>query len=50
MTDKEYINKLKQENKALKNRCFVFTRGLICDCCNIEACKNRTKEFVNPKD
>lgn len=36
--DKE-IEKLKLENKALKNRCHVYTRGIMCEFCNLKECE-----------
>lgn len=32
-----------EENEALKNRCFVFTHGVMCAFCEIE-CKRKAKK------
>lgn len=42
----ETISKLEQENKALKNRCYVLSRGVMCFYCHFE-CEHRTCNFRN---
>ena len=44
ITTEEYEN-LKDTIKALSNRCYVHTKGCICEWCTIEGCTRRSKEF-----
>lgn len=43
------IEELKDENKALKIRCFVFTAGTRCASCPFE-CDNRIKKYRGDQD
>jgi hypothetical protein len=40
------LERLEKENKALKNRCFAQTRGVMCFFCPLE-CEHRTCDFRN---
>ncbi len=41
---KETVDKLKHENAILKNRCRVYTSGMLCVICNLD-CPNRAAAF-----
>ena len=41
---KKAIDKLKHENAVLKNRCRVYTSGMLCVLCNLD-CPNRAAAF-----
>ena len=45
----EEVEKLRFENRALKNRCYVLTRGVICSHCPID-CSDRTVDFRGRED
>lgn len=47
-TDAE-IEKLKHENKMLKNRCSVLTGGTMCIFCPYD-CENRSKRYRGKQD
>ena len=40
------IEELKKENKALKNRCYVLSKGAMCFFCPME-CEHRSCDFRN---
>lgn len=41
---KKTVDKLKHENAVLKNRCRVYTSGMLCVLCNLD-CSNRAAAF-----
>lgn len=41
---KKTIDKLKHENAILKNRCRVYTSGMLCVICNLD-CPDRAAAF-----
>lgn len=41
---KKAIDRLKHENAVLKNRCRVYTSGMLCVICNLD-CPNRAAAF-----
>ncbi len=41
---KKTVDKLKHENAILKNRCRVYTSGMLCVICNID-CPDRAAAF-----
>lgn len=41
---KKTVDKLKHENAVLKNRCRVYTSGMLCVICNLD-CPNRAAAF-----
>ena len=41
---KKAIEKLKHENAVLKNRCRVYTSGMLCVLCNLD-CPDRVAAF-----
>ena len=41
---KKTIDKLKHENAVLKNRCRVYTSGMLCVICNLD-CPNRAAVY-----
>ena len=45
----EEVEKLRFENRALKNRCYFLTRGTICLFCPIN-CSDREVDFRGNKD
>lgn len=45
----EEVEKLRFENRALKNRCYVLTRGMLCSHCPID-CSDRTVDFGGMKN
>lgn len=45
----EYIKKLENENKALKNRCAALTHLQVCIFCPME-CSHRGKPFRGSKE
>jgi hypothetical protein len=45
----EEVEKLRKENVALKNRCYILTRGSMCLFCPID-CNDRTVKFRGNED
>lgn len=45
----EEVEKLRKENRALKNRCRVITQGTMCFFCPME-CSNRKEKYRGSKD
>lgn len=45
----EEAEKLRHENKALKNRCYILTRGTLCLFCPID-CSDREVNFRGNED
>ena len=41
---KKTVDKLKHENAVLKNRCRVYTSGMLCVLCNLD-CPDRAAAF-----
>lgn len=41
---KKTVDKLKHENAVLKNRCRVYTSGMLCVLCNLD-CLHRAAAF-----
>lgn len=41
---KKTVDQLKHENAVLKNRCRVYTSGMLCVLCNLD-CPNRAAAF-----
>ena len=41
---KKTVDKLKHENAVLKNRCRVYTSGMLCVICNLD-CPDRAAAF-----
>ena len=41
---KKTVDKLKRENAVLKNRCRVYTSGMLCVLCNLD-CPERAAAF-----
>lgn len=41
---KKTVDKLKHENAILKNRCRVYTSGMLCVICNLD-CPDRAAAF-----
>lgn len=41
---KKAVDRLKHENAVLKNRCRVYTSGMLCVICNLD-CPNRAAAF-----
>lgn len=40
------LEEIKKENKALKNRCYVLSKGTMCFFCPME-CEHRNCDFRN---
>lgn len=47
---KEEYELLQDTIKALSNRCYAQTRGVLCEWCTIERCFRRCKEFKYKKE
>jgi hypothetical protein len=45
----EEVEKLREENRALKNRCYIFTRGTMCLFCPMD-CGDRKEKFRGNED
>lgn len=44
LDSKKTVDKLKHENAILKNRCRVYTSGMLCVLCNLD-CPDRAAAF-----
>ena len=44
LDSKKTVDKLKHENAVLKNRCRVYTSGMLCVLCNLD-CPDRAAAF-----
>ena len=40
------LEEIKKENKSLKNRCYVLSRGMMCLYCPLD-CEHRSCDFRN---
>lgn len=45
----EEVEKLRKENRALKNRCYIFTKGTMCLFCPMD-CGDRKEKFRGNED
>ena len=49
LDSKKTVDKLKHENAILKNRCRVYTSGMLCVLCNLD-CPDRAAAFQDKRD
>lgn len=40
----EKVEKLEHEKRALENRCYTLTHGVVCLFCRIDGCRYKVKE------